>query len=216
MSADTSIPAFGAALIPEPSLRRLPWYLAYVTLLRQQGVDFVSSTQIARQLNVDPSLTSKDLSYLGLHGKTRIGYEVARLEHELEAFLGFRRQHRAVLLGVGSLGRALMLDTGLSSYGLQIVAGFDVDPRLVGSRPYGLPVYHIEELEWRLPQLQASIGIICVPPAAAQATADTLVKLGIAAIWNFTPYRISVPDNIVVTNTSIYAHLALMYNRMGK
>jgi redox-sensing transcriptional repressor len=42
-----------------------------------------------------------------------------------------------------------------------------------------------------------------------------MVKGGIKAIWNFTPYRIVVPDNVIVQNTSIYAHLAVMYNRLN-
>ncbi|MPM70002.1 Redox-sensing transcriptional repressor Rex [bioreactor metagenome] len=42
-----------------------------------------------------------------------------------------------------------------------------------------------------------------------------MVAGGIKAIWNFTPYRIVVPENIVVQNTSIYAHLAVMFNRLN-
>ncbi|MDE5554091.1 MAG: redox-sensing transcriptional repressor Rex, partial [Muribaculaceae bacterium] len=42
-------------LLPEPTLRRLPWYLAYVTLLRKNNVEYVSSTKIADELNVDSS-----------------------------------------------------------------------------------------------------------------------------------------------------------------
>ena len=49
-------------LIPEPALRRLPWYLAYVRLLRERNVEYVSSTQISRDLNVDASQIAKDLS----------------------------------------------------------------------------------------------------------------------------------------------------------
>ena len=41
-----------------------------------------------------------------------------------------------------------------------------------------------------------------------------LVESNIKAIWNFTPYRIKVPRNIVLQNTSIYSDLAIMYNRM--
>ncbi|MDE6782573.1 MAG: redox-sensing transcriptional repressor Rex, partial [Paramuribaculum sp.] len=62
--------------VPEPTLRRLPWYLAYVTLLRHHGVQYVSSTAIAREINVDASQIAKDLSFLNIKGKTRIGYEV--------------------------------------------------------------------------------------------------------------------------------------------
>ena len=80
---------------PEPTLRRLPWYLAYVNLLSQRGVEYVSSTAIARSINVDASQIAKDLSVLGIRGKTRIGYEVAALEKALEEFLGFGQIGRA-------------------------------------------------------------------------------------------------------------------------
>lgn len=201
-------------IIPEPALRRMPWYLAYVSLLRERKVEFVSSTQISRELKVDASQIAKDLSFLDIRGKTRIGYEVALLEHKLEEFLGFRREHRAVIVGVGSLGGALMQDSGLSRYGLDIVAGFDVSPTVAGTTRHGLPVYHISELKEKCRLLHAGIGIVTVPVEHAQPTADRLIDAGVKAIWNFTPYRICVPDGIVISNTSIYAHLAVMYNRM--
>ena len=101
-------------LLPEPTLRRLPWYLAYVSMLHSQNVEYVSSTQISKELNVDSSQIAKDLSFLNIKGKTRIGYEVAKLERELRDFLGFKRHHNAVMMGVGSLGAALIQDSGLS------------------------------------------------------------------------------------------------------
>lgn len=202
-------------LIPEPALRRLPWYLAYVSLLRQRGVEYVSSTGISRGINVDASQIAKDLSFLDIKGKTRIGYEVKLLEHKLEEFLGFRRRHNAAIVGVGSLGRALMSDSGLANYGLEIVAGFDVSPALIGtSTPQGLPIYDVAELATRASQLEVEIGIVTVPVEYAQEAADEIIAAGMKAIWNFTPYRIMAPDDVVISNTSIYAHLAVMYNRM--
>lgn len=201
-------------LIPEPSLRRMHWYLAYVSMLRERHVDYVSSTQISRELKVDSSQIAKDLSFLDIKGKTRIGYEVKLLEHKLEEFLGFRRRHRAVMVGAGSLGGALMQDSGLTRYGLEIVAGFDVDPALVGSVKHGLPVYHIDSLTDECRRLRAGIGILAVPPEHAQTMADRLIEAGVKAIWNFTPFRICAPEGVVISNTSIYAHLAVMYNRM--
>ena len=58
------------------------------------------------------------------------------------------------------------------------------------------------------------IAVLTIPKDAAVETAEMLVNSGIKAIWNFTPYRIRVRDGIVMTNTSIYAHLALIYNRL--
>lgn len=201
--------------LPEPTLRRLPWYLAYVGMLKEKGVDYVSSTQIAKEINVDASMIAKDLSFLNIRGKTRIGYEVAVLEHELQDFLGFKRRHNAVMVGVGSLGASLIQDSGLANYGLRIVAGFDTNPAIAGTTICGVPIYDMADFAELIAPLNAEIGIIAVPSHVAQQVSDTMVAVGIKALWNFTPFRITAPEGIVITNTSIYAHLAVMYNRLG-
>ena len=59
--------------VPEPTLRRLPWYLSNVKLLKQRGERYVSSTQISKEINVDASQIAKDLSYVNISGRTRVG-----------------------------------------------------------------------------------------------------------------------------------------------
>lgn len=206
----------GKILLPEPTLRRLPWYLAYVSMLRWENVEYVSSTQISKELNVDASQIAKDLSFLNLKGKTRIGYKVTSLENELQDFLGFRKKHNAIIVGTGSLGAALLADSGLHNYGLNIVAGFDINPSLIGSTISGVTVYHSSRLDDMRAALKAEIGIVAVPVEYAQSVVDQMVAAGIKAIWNFTPARLHAPSGIVIENTSIYAHLAVIYNRMGK
>lgn len=151
---------------------------------------------------------------LGLRGKTRIGYDTAELERRLEAFLGFRREHNAVIAGVGSLGAALISDKGLRRYGLNIVAGFDVNPELIGREVAGVEVYSMDEVESRRVETAAEVGILAVPASCAQEVSDRLVAAGVKAVWNFTPRRILVPDGTVIHNTSIYANLAVIYNRL--
>lgn len=202
-------------LLPEPTLRRLPWYLAYVNMLRSQHIEYVSSTQISKKINVDASQIAKDLSFLNIRGKTRIGYQVDMLSQELSNFLGFHETHLAFMIGVGSLGGALTQDSGLQQYGLSIVAGFDVNPQVVGSEICGVPVYDVSELAAQQERYNAEIAIIAVPVESAQEAADEAVAAGLRAIWNFTPFRIRVSENVVIQNTSIYAHLAVMYNRLN-
>ena len=102
------------------------------------------------------------------------------------------------MIGVGSLGASLIQDSGLANYGLRIVAGFDVCPHLVGSSIRGVPVYDMAEFAERIVALAS----------------DQIVAAGIRALWNFTPFRIKAPAGIVVQDTSIYADLAVMYNRL--
>lgn len=201
-------------ILPEPTLRRLPWYLAYVEILRAQGVETVSSTQISRALSVDASQIAKDLSFLNLKGKTRIGYEVDSLIESLSDFLGFTRSHKAYVIGCGSLGKALLRDSGLSNYGLEIVAGFDVNPQVIAREDLGVPIYHIEKIYDVMEETPAMIGILTMPPEYAQECADLAISAGVKAIWNFSPYRVKVAEGVVMANTSIYAHLAIIYNRL--
>lgn len=202
-------------ILPEPTLRRLPWYLAYLATLSSRREEYVSTTRIAQELKVAPSQIAKDLSFLGLRGKTRIGYSVEELADTLRRFLGFGVRHNAVMVGAGSLGAALIADSGLQRYGLNIVAGIDIASALIGSTINGVKIYDPSQLGRLISKLGITIGILAVPVETAQAVTDGLVAAGIKAVWNFTPTRIAVPENIVITNTSIYSHLAVIYNRLN-
>ena len=178
--------------VPEPTLRRLPWYLSTIKLLREKGEHYVSSTQISKDINVDASQIAKDLSYVKVSGRTRVGYEIDGLIAALEAFLGFTDMHRAFLFGAGSLGRALLGDSGLHQFGLEIVAAFDVNPDLVDTKLGGVPVYHIDGLDTFVREHRVSVAVLTVPGAVAVDTARRLSKLGVDGIWNFT--NVELPE----------------------
>lgn len=200
--------------IPEPTLRRLPWYLSHVKLQYALGQRYISSTAISQGVGVEQSVVAKDLSCVNIQGRTRVGYQTQTLIEVLEEFLGFTETHKAVLIGVGNLGSALLSDKGLLQFGLEIVAGFDIAPELVGSYVGDVPIYHIDELKEIKEQHGVRIAILTVPIRQAQDSTDMLAEQGFSAVWNFTPVRIRVPEGMVVQNTSMYAHLALIFTRM--
>lgn len=201
--------------VPEPTLRRLPWYLSNIKLMKEKGEQYVSSTQISKEINIDASQIAKDLSYVNISGRTRVGYNIDALIEVLESFLGFTNMHKAFLFGVGSLGAALLRDSGLHHFGLEIVAAFDVNPELVGKDLNGIPIFHSDDFEAKMKEYDVNIGVLTVPINIAQEITDKMVDGGIKAVWNFTPFRIRVPENIGVQNTSLYAHLAVMFNRLN-
>ena len=63
-------------------------------------------------------------------------------------------------------------------------------------------------------RLQVHMGIIAVPPDAAQEVCDALVESGILAIWNFAPVKLSAPDWVLVQNENLAASLAILSNRL--
>lgn len=201
--------------IPEPALRRLPWYLSNVKLMKSRGEHYVSSTRLSRETGIDASKIAKDLSYVNISGRTRVGYNVDEMISVLEEFLWPRKVHKAFLFGVGNLGAALLQDSGLRHFGLEVVGAFDVNKNIIGKEINGIPVYDIAELSEKMQDSGVEIGILTVPIEVAQSVTDNMVANGIKGVWNFTPFRIRVPENIVVQNTSLYAHLAVMFNRLN-
>lgn len=200
-------------IIPEPALRRMPCYLAQLKVAQKEGLKYISSPRIANIMEIDPTQVTKDLSYTKIAGKTRVGYEVTPLIEELEDFLGFTMLDEAFLFGAGSLGVALIRDYGLKQFGLNITSAFDINPEVIGKEYDGVTVHPIEDIQ-ELITPDVKIGILTVPVEAAQQTAELMVESGIKAIWNFTPIILNVPDDIVIQNTSLYAHLAVMFNRL--
>ena len=91
----------------------------------------------------------------------------------------------------------------------------DVNPTLVGTTLNGIPIFHSDDFQEKMKEYGVHIGVLTVPIEIAQCITDTMVAGGIKAVWNFTPFRIRVPEDIVVQNTSLYAHLAVMFNRLN-
>lgn len=200
--------------VPEPTIRRLPFYLAHLKLAVNSGQQHISSTQLAKDIGIDSSQVAKDLSFIDITGKTRVGYEIRPLVDVLENFLGFNAKHKAYLFGAGSLGSALLHDTGLRQFGLYVTAAFDVNPDIVGTSINGVPIRHMNDFADVRKKTGVEIGILTVPVEKAQDVANFIIDGGIRGIWNFTPVKINVPGNIVVQNTSLYAHLALIFNKL--
>ena len=174
--------------VPEPTLRRLPWYLSNIKLMKEKGEQYVSSTQISKEINIDASQIAKDLSYVNISGRTRVGYNIDALIEVLESFLGFTNMHKAFLFGVGSLGAALLRDSGLHHFGLEIVAAFDVNPELVGKDLNGIPIFHSDDFETKMKEYDVNIGVLTVPINIAQEITNKMVDGGIKAVWRTGEY----------------------------
>ncbi|MCK9291050.1 MAG: redox-sensing transcriptional repressor Rex [Bacteroidales bacterium] len=214
METTLSSSAKQSVAVPEPTVRRLPTYLNIIKNLQQAEHTYVSAPTLARILRLDPTQVTKDLSYTGVIGKTRVGYQISELVEALEDFLGFNRKHEAFLVGAGYLGSALIQYQGFRESGMRIVAAFDIDKNKIGTDIAGVPVFHLEKFRDLTERLHITIGIITTPPSAAQNVADLMIGWGIKAIWNFAPIGLKVPEHIILQDTHIYANLAVILNKL--
>ena len=89
-------------------IRRLPRYYRHLTDLSQAGVQRISSSALGTAMNLTASQIRQDLSCFGEFGQQGYGYNVESLRNEVADILGMTREHTAIILGVGNLGRALI------------------------------------------------------------------------------------------------------------
>ena len=195
--------------IPVISLQRLPVYLNYLKALPADRT-YISSGNIAEGLGMGEVLVRKDLAYTSAVGRPRVGYVTKELISALEEFLCCNGSRKAVLVGAGALGRAILSYGGFKNYGIEICAAFDSDGAKIGVSVADKPVYGIEEAEQIIKSIGASLAVICVPAAHAQSVADKLAGCGIKAILNFAPVLIRTGGGVVVRNIDVAANLAVL------
>ena len=193
--------------IPDETVRRLPVYLRGLLFTSEQGLENISSQNLADLVGVNAWQIRKDFSYFGELGTRGVGYSVEKLAKQIKKILKLASVQKAALVGVGNIGSAVLAYSGFAKYGLNIAAAFDVDSKKVGRKIENITVQDISNL-WKLKKQKIKLGIIAVPRQAAQDTADKLVKAGIKGILNFSPCHITVPKKVKVITIDIAMDLA--------
>jgi redox-sensing transcriptional repressor len=176
----------------------------------------VSCSYIGAQLGFDPTQVRKDLAVTGVTGRPKVGYEVPALIDAIESFLGWNNLRQAFLVGVGSLGAALLGYDRFNRYGLSIVAAFDSDPQKIDQEIHGKPIVAMEKLADLAQRMHVHLGILTVPAEAAQECADAMIRGGIRAIWNFAPITLDTPDDVIVQNEDMFASLAVLSSKLAE
>jgi redox-sensing transcriptional repressor len=187
--------------IPEGVIERLPVYLNVLLQIRGEGATTVSSARLGELARVNPAQIRRDLTHFGSFGRRGVGYDVSTLADQIQRILGSDHIHRLVLIGAGNLGSAIAAYGGLSKHGFIVTAVFDNDPAKIGGRLGDLAVRAMRELERAVKDQGISIGVVAVPPSAAQETTDRLAAAGIRVILNYTPVVVQVPEGVTIHNT---------------
>lgn len=178
-----------ARRIPEATIRRLPAYLRALTLTRQERI---TSEDLGHMAGYTSEQVRKDLAYFGAFGTRGVGYDVPLLAREIRRILQLDHGVRAIVVGAGRLGTALVRHTGESSSDVEIAAVVDIDPGVIGKQLDHLTVDPLGRLEELIAERQIGMGIIAVPPQGAQAVCDRLVDAGVRAILSFVPKALAV------------------------
>lgn len=196
--------------IPPASLARLTLYLRALNNLLSDGVERVSSEELAGAAGVNSSILRKDLSYLGSYGTRGVGYDVQYLNRQISAALGLTQDWRVAIVGAGNLGRALAGYTGFESRGFEVVALFDADQMVVGSEVGWLRVSHANDLETVIRRTRTNMVVLAVPASVAQGLCDRVVATGVSSILNFAPVVLQVPESVQVRKVDMATELQIL------
>lgn len=189
------------------TLNRLSVYLRCLRRLEEEEVTQISSRALADRFHLSSSQIRKDLAQFGEFGIRGVGYDVSALAESLETLLGLDRRYRMVVVGMGNLGSSLARYMGFNSGAFRVVAGVDNDPERIGAEVGGFTVRSTEELAVIVAESGARIGILAVPPEAAQENYDRLVEAGVEAILNFAPARIKRHPDVALKNVDMRINL---------
>ncbi|OVE74201.1 redox-sensing transcriptional repressor Rex [bacterium B17] len=193
--------------IPPSVLERMTKYLAFVQELADEGIEWVSSADLAKALSVNRSTVRQDLLHIDFSGISRRGYETKGFAKVLRRTLGMDLEWNMVIVGAGNVGTALALHGDLSRRGFYVGAIVDKDPERIGCEVGSMRVLDVSDLASVIEDHDIKLGVIAVPAAEAQSAADALIKAGIKGMLNLAMTHIAVPDKVSIVDSRIVADL---------
>ena len=203
--------------ISKATIARMPLYLHFLQEEFSKGAQYISSTVIAQNISVSSVLVRKDLALVASEaGRPRLGFAISRLIVDIEKFLGYDSLSDAIIVGAGGLGRAFLGYEGFKSNGLNILAGFDRSPELIGKKIAGKEILAFSQMKDFVRENKVRIGVITVPKDSAQSVLNEMIDAGIEAIWNFAPAPLRVPKGIVLKTEDLAASLAMLAGKLYK
>ena len=190
-------------------IRRMPRYYRYVDELYQNGTARISSGALAAKMGLTASQVRQDFNCFGGFGQQGYGYNVENLRASIREILKLDCSHKAIIIGVGNLGRALMTNCNFGQSGFALAAAFDVKKELQGIQVAGVPVLSMESLQDYVEHKRPDIAILTLPRQFASQVAADLCKWGIRGIWNFTGVDLHL-DGLEVPVENVHFSESLM------
>ena len=193
--------------IAESTVRRLSLYLSFLEGTEREGLQTISSDELAKLGGTTSAQVRKDLSLFGSFGKRGLGYSVPELSEKLREILGLGKEWQVCIIGAGKIGAALARYRGFAERGFNVTAVCDSDEAKIGKRWENLTVRPISELERDAAKQHFDIAVLATPGESTAAVVKQVVRAGIKAILNFAPVQLTVPADVTVRNVNMAMEL---------
>ena len=198
--------------VSQAVIRRLPRYFRYLRELIRQGKMRISSGELSLMMNVTASQIRQDLNCFGGFGQQGYGYNVNYLYARICELLGVGAGIRAVIIGAGDLGRALVRAPMFEKRGVDIISMFDINEALIGREAGGVRIRSMDELERFCREIPVDMAVLTLPKDSVHEVAERLMACGVRGFWNFTGVELTYPEqsHIVVENVHLGDSLMIL------
>lgn len=197
----------GTPKIPQATSKRLPLYYRFLQNFSNAGKKRVSSSELSEAMKIDAATIRRDFSHFGALGRKGYGYDVDYLVDFFRNTLDQDEETNVALIGVGSLGNAFLKYNFYKNHNTRIVVAFDPKAPEEGKVKSDIPIFPPALMEEKMKKFNVDVVILTVPSRVAQGIVDELVEFGLKGILNFTPVRLSVPDNVRVHTIDLSVEL---------
>ena len=181
-------------------INRLPRYYRYLGELLKSGVERISSRELSKRMGITASQIRQDLNCFGGFGQQGYGYNVEYLYGEIAGILGLNSHYKAILIGAGNMGQALIQNTTFEKRGFSLIGVFDNDPEKIGKEIKGITISNIKDIKAFIEENKPTMAIISTPRTVVSQIVNELTEYGITGFLNFSYAEIPHNDNVVVEN----------------
>jgi redox-sensing transcriptional repressor len=185
------------------TIGRLSLYRLLLDNLRRDNGITVYSHELAAAANCSAAQVRRDLMSLDYAGSPVHGYRITDLIESIDNFLDHPQGQSVALVGVGNLGRAILSYFRGRRPKLSIVAAFDDDEHKINRVINGTWCYPMADLRKIVKEKNILVGVITVPPNAAQTVADQLIEAGVHGLLNFAPARLKAPPQVYLEDVDM-------------
>ena len=200
--------------IPPQVIKRLPRYYRHLGELLACGIYRTSSGALAERMGLTASQIRQDLNCFGGFGQQGYGYNVKYLYSQIAELLGVNDKFRAIILGVGGLGRALAESDLFFGRGIRLLGFFDPDDAVTGRSVAGYAVYPAKELSSFLVREPVDIAVLTADAGEAMPLAGLLDEAGVRGIWNVSGVELSGLQKAHVVNMALADSLLTLSYRI--
>jgi redox-sensing transcriptional repressor len=195
-------------------------------ILEAAGDEPITSARIEALTGWSSHTIRKDISFLetagapaeGLTGRIRhgspSGYVPSFLIPLIRRALSLDKRRKYCVVGLGRLGSAyLNMPGSAGDSGFELAAGFDISVNRLEILKSPAPLYPVYKMGEVIGRFGVEIALLCVPPEAAQETAEKLALAGIRGIINFAPVVLKLPPAVAVRDVCLEEELLALAAR---